>query len=151
MGKESESGLGATLDFMRLLWALDHGLQRRSKRMELELGVTGPQRISLRLIGRFPGVAPSRLAELLFLHRSTMTGILRRLELRGLAERLADPDDGRRARFELTARGREVDGMSAGTVEAAVRRALSRVSEADQQVAREVLEVVVTELSRGDR
>ena len=38
--------LDATLDFMRLLWAIEHGLQRSSKRMEATLGVTGPQRVS---------------------------------------------------------------------------------------------------------
>ncbi len=55
------AGLGAALDFMRLLWAMDHDLQRRSKRMEVELGVTGLQRIVIRLIGRFPGVTAGRL------------------------------------------------------------------------------------------
>ncbi len=33
--------LGKVLDFLRLLWAVDHGLNRTSKRMEVELGVTG--------------------------------------------------------------------------------------------------------------
>jgi DNA-binding MarR family transcriptional regulator len=94
---------------------------------------------------------PSRLSELLFLHRSTMTGILQRLEARGLVTRREDPDDGRRARFELTPRGREVDGATAGTVEAAVRRALSKVPEADLRVATEVVATVVAELSRDDR
>jgi hypothetical protein len=36
--------LGETLEFMRLLWAIDHGLQRRSKQLASTLGVTGPQR-----------------------------------------------------------------------------------------------------------
>jgi hypothetical protein len=58
------AALGSTLDFMRLLWAMDHGLQRRSKRMEVEIGVTGMQRVVIRLIGRFPNVTAGRLAEL---------------------------------------------------------------------------------------
>jgi MarR family transcriptional regulator, organic hydroperoxide resistance regulator len=39
------------LQFMQLLWAVDHGLQRASKGMLRRLGVTGPQRLALRLIG----------------------------------------------------------------------------------------------------
>ena len=43
--------LGPTLDFLRLLWELDHALQRRSKRMARALGLTGPQRLVLRIVG----------------------------------------------------------------------------------------------------
>ncbi len=35
--------LGETLEFMRLLWAIDHRLQRQSKRTAAVLEVTGPQ------------------------------------------------------------------------------------------------------------
>ena len=68
---------------MRLLWAVDHGLQRRSKRMAATLGVTGPQRLVIRIVGRFPGISAGRLASILHLHPSTLTGILRRLERGG--------------------------------------------------------------------
>ena len=40
--------LGAVLDFMRLLWAVDHALQSTSKRMESTFGLTGPQRLVVR-------------------------------------------------------------------------------------------------------
>jgi hypothetical protein len=47
--------LGDILDFMRLLWAVDHGLHSTSKRMNTSIGVTGPQRLVLRMTGKFPG------------------------------------------------------------------------------------------------
>ena len=72
--------LGEQLEFMRLLWAIDHGLQTRSKRMAAALGVTGPQRLVIRIVGRFPGVSAGQLARILHLDPSTLTGILRRLE-----------------------------------------------------------------------
>jgi hypothetical protein len=37
--------LDPVLDFMRLLWRLEHGLQSASKQMEATLGITGPQRL----------------------------------------------------------------------------------------------------------
>ena len=44
-----EPPLGAVLDFMRMLWALDHALQSASKRMEANFGLTGPQRLVVRI------------------------------------------------------------------------------------------------------
>ena len=144
-------GLGSTLDFMRLLWATDHELQRRSKRMEVSIGLTGLQRILIRLVGRFPDVTAGRLAELVHLHPSTLTGVLKRLAERGYLTRTKDRVDARVSHFTLTAEGDKVDGSQAGTVEAAVRRALSRLPPEHVDAAREVLEAVASELAREDR
>jgi DNA-binding MarR family transcriptional regulator len=143
--------LGAALDFMRLLWATDHGLQRRSKRMEVELGVTGVQRVVIRLIGRFPGVTAGRLAELLHVHPSTLTGVLKRLVERRFVDRERDRTDARIAHFTLTGDGGRIDGTQAGTIEAAVRRALARLDAEQLDAARTVLSALVDELSRTDR
>jgi MarR family transcriptional regulator, organic hydroperoxide resistance regulator len=145
------AGLGTALDFMRLLWAMDHDLQRRSKRMEVELGVTGLQRIIIRLIGRFPGVTAGRLAELVHVHPSTLTGVLKRLVERGLVSRDRDETDARIAHFALTLEGEKIDGSQAGTVEAAVRRALARLAPDKVDAARDVLAAVAEELARRDR
>jgi MarR family transcriptional regulator, organic hydroperoxide resistance regulator len=145
------AGLGTTLDFMRLLWAMDHGLQRRSKRMEVEIGVTGMQRVVIRLVGRFPNVTAGRLAELVHVHPSTLTGVLKRLVERGFMKRERDRTDARIARFVLTDGGGQIDGSQAGTVEAAVRRALARLAPAEVESARIVLSAVSDELDRTDR
>src|SRR5262249_33545881 len=98
---EMEYELDPILDFMRLLWSIEHGLQRMSKRMEHEIGITGPQRLVLRVVGQFPDLSASELAHIVRLHPSTITGILQRLVARGLLERQRDPDDTRRARLRL--------------------------------------------------
>jgi DNA-binding MarR family transcriptional regulator len=139
--------LGQVLEFMQALWALDHQLQSCSKRQEAATGVTGPQRLVLRMVGRFPGLTAGKVSEILHLHPSTLTGILRRLETHGLLERRVDPSDARRARLLLTAAGRAVDGARGGTVEASVRRALARLSPRAVAGAREVLERLAQELS----
>src|SRR5207245_5684159 len=114
--------LGAVLDFLRLLWAVDHALQSASKRMESNFGMTGPQRLVMRIVGRFPGIAAGRVAEILHVHPSTLTGILKRLESRGLLQRRTDPRDARRALFMLTPKGRKLATGRTGSVEQAVRR-----------------------------
>jgi DNA-binding MarR family transcriptional regulator len=138
--------LGDVLQFMRLMWAVDHQLQSVSKRMAAVIGLTGPQRLSVRLIGRVPGVSAGELASLLHLDPSTVTGIVRRLEEAKMIERTRDEDDARRSRLRLTARGREVDRRSSGTVEAAVRRVLATASPHDLAAAARVLGALAGEL-----
>jgi DNA-binding MarR family transcriptional regulator len=138
--------LGEVLEFMRLLWAVDHGLQSTSKRMESTLGITGPQRLVLRLVGRFPGITAGTLAQILHVHPSTLTGVLKRLEKRGLLERKSDPLDGRKALFALTEAGRGLDIPSTGTVEAAVQRALSKMTRARILHTQDVLTALAEEL-----
>jgi DNA-binding MarR family transcriptional regulator len=139
--------LDAVLDFMRLLWSVEHGLQRMSKRMESELGITGPQRLVLRVVGQFPGVSAGELAEIVRLHPSTITGILQRLAARGLLERDRDPADNRRARLRLNARARAYTRVSEGTVEKAVTQALKDAGASDVRAARRVLAEVARRLS----
>ena len=54
--------------------------------MYSQLGVTGQQRCAIRLLGRFPRLTGSELAELMMVHRSTVSGIVRRLHAAGLLE-----------------------------------------------------------------
>jgi len=42
------AGLDDVLRFMRLIWAVDHELERVSKRMESRLGLTIPQSVLAR-------------------------------------------------------------------------------------------------------
>lgn len=111
---------------MRVLWAVDHRLQSASKRMLATLGLTGPQRLAVRIIGRFPAIGAGRLAAILHVHPSTLTGILHRLERSNLVERRVDAADGRRAVFTLTPLGRSIDRIRHGTVESLIRGALRR-------------------------
>lgn len=124
---------------MRLLWSVDHGLQSRSKRMETKFGVTGPQRLVIRIVGRYPGISAGALADVLELHPSTLTGILKRLQERGIVERRTDPKDGRRALFDLTQRGRDLDTLRVGTVESLVRQTLKNLPRRKIDAAQEVL------------
>lgn len=127
---------------MRLIWALDHGLQSLSKRMQASIGLTGPQRVALRILGRKPGISAGALADVLRLHPSTLTGILQRLEGRGLVRRTLDPADRRRALLTLTPRGRRFDVPTLGTVESVVERVLTGVPKRRLRETAELLAAV---------
>jgi DNA-binding MarR family transcriptional regulator len=140
--------LSPVLEFMRALWALDHALQSASKRMETAYGITAPQRLVVRIVGRFPGISAGEVAEILHLHPSTLTGVLKRLESRGIVVRRSDPRDGRRALLSLSPRGRRVDGLRNGTVEESVRRVLRELPPRSVRSARELADRVAAELDR---
>jgi DNA-binding MarR family transcriptional regulator len=146
---ESPSDLGEVLSFMQTIWELDHQLQSRSKRMAASLGVTGRQRLVIRILGRFPSIPAGRLAELLKVHPSTLTGVLQRLDQRGLVVRSRDPADARRAVLSLSPKGRALNGRTSGTVEAAVRRVLERAPPRTIELARALLTDLSAELAKG--
>jgi DNA-binding MarR family transcriptional regulator len=143
----NQPSLGPVLGFMRLLWAVEHGLSRMSRRMERDLGATGLQLLVVRLVGRRPGITAGVLAETLHLHPSTLTEVLRRLTERGLLERRADPADARRALFWLTRKGRALEALRSGTGEARVRVALASLADDERAAAARVLDRVAQALS----
>ena len=142
----ADADLDPVLQFMRLMWSVDHGLHKVSKRMAASIGLTGPQRLAIRIIGRAPGMAAGELAELMHLDPSTVTGILRRLEEGRMITRRADPADARRTRLTLTPRGRDIDRRSAGTVEAVVRRTLASIPPQQIEAASQVLTALAAQL-----
>ncbi len=142
------ASLGPVLEFMGDLWTLDHALQSASKRMESRHGVTGPQRLVVRIVGQYPGISAGEVSRILHLHPSTLTGVMRRLTARGVVERRTDPRDARRALLRLTALGEAVDGLRGGTIETSVRRALSRLDPRAVRATRALAAVLVEELDR---
>ena len=134
------------LQFMQQLWAIVHGLQKHSKKMQSELGVTGPQRLVLRVVGLFPGVSAGALASILHVHPSTLTGVLQRLGNQGMLRRVAHAGDRRISLFWLTARGSRVNALRRGTIEATVVDALKAVSPSDRAGTQRVLTAIAQRL-----
>jgi DNA-binding MarR family transcriptional regulator len=140
--------LGETLSFMQLLWAVTHGLESASKRMHAELGVTGPQRLVLRIVGHHGRLSAGALAEVLHIHPSSLTGMLQRLEQAELIRRESDPFDRRRALIELTRRGMRLNKERRGTIEANIAAALSKTSKERLAGAKAVLKAIAAELEQ---
>lgn len=131
------------------MWSVDHELQRVSKRMVGRMGLTAPQRLAVRFIGRHPGLTLGTLAEVLHLHPGTVTGIVKRLEANGLTSRMRSTEDTRRVHLTLTAKGRTADWRRSGTVEAAVRRMAGAVSARDLQTTSRVMDLLASHLAAG--
>jgi DNA-binding MarR family transcriptional regulator len=148
MRKAKAKAGGDALQFMRHLWDLVHALDVRSKRMASDLGVTGPQRLVIRLVGQNPGQTATEISSAMGKHPSTLTGVLARLEQRSLLVREADKEDRRRARFRLTAAGKRIDRERKGTIEDAVRRAIGRAKPGALSGMQSTVRLLVEELER---
>ncbi len=124
-------------------------LQRRSKWLAGRRGVTGPQRLALRIIGHMPHVSAGLLATTLKLHPSTLTGVLQRLERRGFLTRRVDGSDRRRVHLDLTDRGRAATRPLRGSVEDAVTQVLGREDPREVRATADLLRSLVRELEAG--
>jgi len=114
--------------------------------MEAELGVTGPQRLLLKVVDQYPGISATEVANVMRLHPSTITGIIQRLAKKRLLVRARDPIDTRRVRLGVLPAARRFTRRSKGTVEDAVERALKRVPSASVHAARDVLAAIAASL-----
>ena len=135
------------LEFIRLMWSVDHELQRVSKRMVIRIGLTAPQRLAVRFIGGNPDITPGALAALLHMHPGTVTGIVRHLQESGLVVVTRSTADTRRLHLRLTPHGLRVNRRQKGTAEAAVRRALAGLGPADLARASALLTRLAEELA----
>ena len=142
--------LDEVLQFMRTLWIIVHALQKASKRMNRDMGVTGPQRLVIRVVGLSPGMSAGGLAKVLHLHPSTLTGVLKRLQTQGVLSRVAHPGDARRSVLRLTHKGQRLNGAMTGTVESVVRGVLQRIATREQLAVREVLALLAQGLESGE-
>lgn len=113
-----------------------------SRRALRDFGVSGPQIWALRTIGAEEAMTAGELAARLHLHPSTVTGILQRLEARGLVRRSREARDRRVSRLELTARGRNLVFRAPEPPRSLALRGLSRLSAAELRETRRSLQRV---------
>ena len=91
-----------------LIWRVMQAHKPRFMALAQELGLSPMQLHALRLIEPGEGVPMNSLAGMLFCDASNVTGIVDRLESRGLIERRPSPKDRRVKLLVLTAEGERV-------------------------------------------
>lgn len=78
------------------------------------------------------------------LEASTMTGLLDRMERDGLVARVADPEDRRALRINLTKRGKALKEPVQAVVDETLERMFSSIAEPDLNQLKETLRSVLT-------
>ena len=87
----------------RIIRAID----LRSKQLSKEIGMTGPQLLVMKEIGKEPGTMVRNIADNITLSPGTVTSILDRLESKQLVKRVRSTEDKRRVSVYLTDEGFE--------------------------------------------
>jgi DNA-binding MarR family transcriptional regulator len=77
----------------------------RSKQLNKDVGLTGPQLLVMRNINELPGIMVRQIADSITLSPATVTSILDRLEVKGLVKRIRSTEDKRRVGVFLTDHG----------------------------------------------
>lgn len=108
-----EDGTGRDYDalereVLRSLRRIIQAVDLHGRRLSARHGLTGPQNICLREIERGGSLNPGQLARAVALKPPTVSGILDRLEARGLVTRRRRHHDKRQVRVELTPAGEAV-------------------------------------------
>jgi DNA-binding MarR family transcriptional regulator len=137
----------SALQVLERLWGLDHGLDSASKRMLRDIGVSGPQRVVLRLLTLEGGMGPGELARRMRHHPATISTLLNRLEEAGYVERRHSTEDRRRSTVSATRRGRALGQRVAGTIEEQVEIVLRELDPDQVQACLAVLDRLVEALA----
>lgn len=137
-------------------FSLKLGRVRRAFRTEFDLraaplGVTTPQYLVLSRLWRSDGVSTSTLAKDINAAGSTTTGVLDRLEQKGLIRRDSCPSDRRTVRIRLTESGRAMQQPLMEIVSEINQKALEGFSSEQKEEFLNALDKVSDNLERRAR
>ncbi|MEN6621984.1 MAG: MarR family transcriptional regulator [Smithella sp.] len=83
-------------------------LHEQSKNVKKETGLTGPQLWTIKVINENAPINLSDLADKLYLHLTTVVGIVDRLEMQNLVKRTRSKEDRRKVMIDLTVKGKSL-------------------------------------------
>lgn len=95
---------------LRSLAECYHAFERYSAAQVRDFGLTPPQFDILATLGNTDGMSFKDLGEKTLITKGTLTGVIDRLELRGLVRRVASKSDGRSTIVRLTRKGEDEFG-----------------------------------------
>jgi DNA-binding MarR family transcriptional regulator len=104
-------------------------VNEHSKRAEKDTGITGPQLWAIKTIAEFAPIKGADLARRMYLHPTTIVGILDRLEARGLVVKTRSKVDRRIVEVELTAQGQTLVANAPEVVQGVLVRGLEGLPE----------------------
>lgn len=132
--------ISSAFDNLRRVVQVVHGY---SKRAEHVAGLTGPQLWAIKVLSESAPMMVSDLARRMYLHPSTVIGILDRLEARGLLTRTRSTEDRRVVTVALTRRGKEAVKKVPVVAQGLLLKGLEELSDHDLMVITEGLELLV--------
>ncbi len=117
----------AISDTMQSLRRIFKAVQNYSQEISREFGITGPQLWAIKTISQNESLSLSELGKGMYLHPSTITGLVDRLERKGFVVRKRNQKDRRVIKIQLTAKGATLAKKSPNPIQGKMIHGLRRL------------------------
>lgn len=135
---------------LRSLRRISRAVDLYSRKLAGSHQLTGPQLVVLRQLRVEGPQAPGRLAKTVSLSHATITGIVDRLESRGLVVRTRRTDDRRRVDVALTELGADTVQRAPSPLQERLAKRLAALPEAEQRRLEDTLGQIVEMMEARD-
>ncbi len=142
-----EEAIGRVLDDLRRVFQIVHGYSKRAERVG---GLTGPQLWAVKVLSESSPVRVSDLARRMYLHPSTVVGILDRLESGGLVARTRSTKDRRVVTVSLSDRGKRLVAKTPAVAQGLLLTGLKNLQETELHIVVRGLSLLVGILGADD-
>ncbi len=123
-----------TMQFLRRIFK---ALQDYSQEVSSSFGISGPQLWALKILSQQGSLNLGHLSIKMYLHPSTVTGVIDRLENKGFVVRGRDPDDRRVVKVKLTLAGEVLVKKAPNPVQGKMIYGLRKLNENELNVIHE--------------
>jgi DNA-binding MarR family transcriptional regulator len=123
--------ISETVQFLRRIFK---AIQDYSQEVSNSFGITGPQLWALKLVSQHPGLALGDLSRKMYLHPSTVTGVIDRLESKGYVVRDRNSADRRVVKVQLTPAGQGLAAKSPNPIQGKMIYGLMKLAENELNV-----------------
>lgn len=138
-----------TLDILINIRKIVRSINLESKKIQKDFDISIPQLLCLSHLSRCPNYQSTLrdFMDLLSLNSSTITGIINRLEKKGLVARLPKEGDKRVTWVALTAKGLKLVESSPNVLHEQLSAKIKTLPEPTQQMIKESLEIIISALN----
>ncbi len=151
---DSVSGSNLSVDcglrILRAMRRIIRSVDLHSRELNQRFQITTPQMVCLSVVSANKGITLSKLADSVSLCASTVTGIVDRLEARGLVRRRRASNDRRKITLVITAAGRQLIAATPPLLQDKFSARLSALPELEQVTIALSLERIVDMMGAGD-
>ena len=114
---------------MQSLRRIFKAIEDYSQEVSSSFGITGPQLWALKIVSQHAGLPLGDLSRKMYLHPSTVTGVVDRLEDKGYVVRDRDSVDRRVVRVKLTPAGQDLAAKAPNPIQGKMIYGLMKLSE----------------------
>lgn len=125
-------------------------VELHSRRLVEIVGLTGPQLAVLRKTAQLERTPIGVLARAVHLSQPTVTGILDRLEKRGLLQRMRNEHDRRAVNISVTPNGRKLLDRAPSLLQDEFRRELGKLREWERTLMLSILQRIAAMMEAGE-